>query len=79
MDLSYYVLSYNEDKNFRTHFEQVVPMLECFEQIFGKYPFWNDGFSLVETPYLGMEHQSAVALEIIIYPDIVGICLILEV
>ena len=60
LDLSYYVLSYNEEKA-RTHFEQVVPMLECFEQIFGRYPFWNDGFALVETPYLGMEHQSAIA------------------
>ncbi len=24
-------------------------------------PFWKDGFALVETPYLGMEHQSAIA------------------
>jgi len=60
LDLSYYVLSYNEDKA-RSHFKQVVPTLSCFENVFGRYPYWNDGFALVETPYLGMEHQSAIA------------------
>ena len=59
LDLSYYVLSYNEDKA-RSHFKQVVPTLSCFENVFGRYPYWNDGFALVETPYLGMEHQSAI-------------------
>ncbi|MBK7408827.1 MAG: hypothetical protein IPJ40_12670 [Saprospirales bacterium] len=37
------------------------PTLACYERYFGKYPFWNDGYALVETPYLGMEHQSAIA------------------
>ena len=60
MDLSYYVLSYNEEKA-KKHFEQVKPMMECFENYFGKYPFWEDGYALVETSYLGMEHQSAIA------------------
>tara|TARA_B100001142_G_C14332687_1_gene654745 strand:+ start:684 stop:2321 length:1638 start_codon:yes stop_codon:yes gene_type:complete len=60
LDLSYYVLSYNLDKA-KTHFNQVKPMLECFERYFGKYPFWNDGYALIETPYLGMEHQSGIA------------------
>jgi len=36
-------------------------MMECFENYFGKYPFWKDGYALVETSYLGMEHQSAIA------------------
>ena len=36
-------------------------MLEAYEHYFGKYPFWNDGFALIETPYLGMEHQSGIA------------------
>ena len=58
--LDYYVLKYNETKA-KEHFKQVKPMLECFEEYFGQYPFINDGFSLVETPYLGMEHQSAIA------------------
>jgi len=60
LDLDYYVLSYNEEKA-KKHFEQVKPMLKCFEEFFGPYPFWEDGYALVETPYLGMEHQSAIA------------------
>ena len=36
-------------------------MLSCYEKYLGKYPFWNDGYALVETPYLGMEHQGAIA------------------
>ena len=58
--LDYYVLRENE-ATARTHFQQVKPMLDCFERAFGKYPFYEDGFALVETPYLGMEHQSAIA------------------
>ena len=60
LDLDYYVLKENLQKA-RPHFEQAKPMLRCFEEWFGKYPFWKDGYALVETPYLGMEHQSAVA------------------
>ncbi len=58
--IDYYVLDYNTEKA-KAHFAQVKPMLACFEKYFGKYPFWNDGYALVETPYLGMEHQSALA------------------
>jgi aminopeptidase N len=58
--LDYYVLDYNEDKA-RKQFRQVGPMLAAYEHYFGKYPFWNDGFALIETPYLGMEHQSGIA------------------
>lgn len=60
LDLDYYVLRKNEEKA-RKHFEEVKPMMECFQSKFGKYPFTEDGYKLVETPYLGMEHQSAVA------------------
>lgn len=60
LPLDYYVLDYNEE-TAKEHFEQVKPMLACYEKYFGKYPFWNDGFAMVETPYLGMEHQSAIA------------------
>ena len=58
--LDYYVLPYNKGKA-EEHFKQVKPMMECFERYFGKYPFWKDGYALIETPYLGMEHQSAIA------------------
>lgn len=60
LDLDYYVLKENEAKA-REHFAEVKPMMECFQSKFGRYPFWEDGYKLVETPYLGMEHQSAVA------------------
>ena len=36
-------------------------MLQCFEHWFGPYPWYRDGYQLVEAPHLGMEHQSAVA------------------
>ena len=58
--LDYYVMAYNLDKA-KQHFQQVKPMLACYEQFFGKYPFWRDGFALIETPYPGMEHQSGIA------------------
>lgn len=58
--LHYYVLKYNLEKA-KVHFAQVKPMLRCYEEYLGAYPFWKDGFKLVETPYVGMEHQSAIA------------------
>lgn len=41
-------------------FRQAKPMIKCFENWFGPYPWYEDGYKLVETPHLGMEHQSAV-------------------
>ncbi len=60
LDINFYVLRENEAKA-RKQFEQVKPMMDCFQSKFGEYPFKNDGYKLVETSYLGMEHQSAVA------------------
>jgi aminopeptidase N len=60
LSLNYYVLDYNIDKA-KNQFKQVNPMLGCYEEWFGKYPYWRDGYALVEAPYLGMEHQGAVA------------------
>ncbi|MEJ5961534.1 M1 family metallopeptidase [Pedobacter immunditicola] len=46
----------------KPHWDQdVKPMLKCFENWFGPYPFYEDGYKLVHAPHLGMEHQSAVA------------------
>lgn len=59
LDLTYYVLTY-EEQRARKQFQQVKPMLEAFEHWFGPYPFYEDSFKLVEVPYLGMEHQSSV-------------------
>lgn len=59
LDLDYWVLDYNIDKA-KKQFRQVQPMLSAFEYWFGPYPFYEDSYKLVETPYLGMEHQSNV-------------------
>lgn len=60
LDLNYYVLPYNLEKA-KEQFQEVKPMMDCFYEKYGEYPFVEDGFKLVETPYLGMEHQSVVA------------------
>jgi len=60
LDLDYYVLSYNLEKA-KQQFSEVQPMMECFYEHFGEYPFVNDSYKLVDAPFLGMEHQSAVA------------------
>ena len=59
LDIDYFVLSYNLEKA-KKHFKDVPKMLEAFEYWFGPYPFYEDGYKLVEVPYLGMEHQSSI-------------------
>jgi aminopeptidase N len=59
LDLDYYVLKDNLEKA-KIHFKEVNRMLEAFEYWFGPYPFYEDGYKLVEVPYLGMEHQSCI-------------------
>ncbi|WP_026451531.1 M1 family metallopeptidase [Aequorivita capsosiphonis] len=59
LDMDYYVLRENEAKA-REQFKQAPMMMEAFEYWFGPYPFYEDGYKLVEVPYLGMEHQSSV-------------------
>ena len=60
LDLNYWVLDYDLEKA-RKQFEQVKPTLRAFEHWFGPYPFYEDGYQLIQAPHLGMEHQSAVA------------------
>lgn len=60
LSLNYYVLKDNVEIATQ-HFKQVHKILLCYESFFGKFPFWKDGFALIETPYLGMEHQSGIA------------------
>lgn len=59
LDCTYYVLRDNLTKA-KKHFQDVPRMLKAFEHWFGPYPFYEDSYKLVETPYLGMEHQSSV-------------------
>jgi aminopeptidase N len=60
LTLDFWPLAYHRQAA-EQQFKQVVPMLSCFENWFGPYPWYEDGFKLVEAPHLGMEHQSAVA------------------
>jgi aminopeptidase N len=59
LDMDYYVLKYNLEKA-KKQFTDAPKMMEAFEHWFGPYPFYEDGYKLVEVPYLGMEHQSSV-------------------
>tara|TARA_B100001094_G_scaffold100373_1_gene96494 strand:+ start:396 stop:2039 length:1644 start_codon:yes stop_codon:yes gene_type:complete len=59
LDMNYYVLRDNLEIA-KIHFKDAVKSMEAFEHWFGPYPFYEDSFKLVETPYLGMEHQSSV-------------------
>jgi aminopeptidase N len=60
LTLDFWPLDYHVDVA-RKQFQQVKPMLQCFESWFGPFPWYEDGYKLVESPHLGMEHQSAVA------------------
>jgi aminopeptidase N len=61
LSLDYWVLDYNLEKSKKQFGRDVKPMLKCFEYWFGPYPFYEDGYKLVESSHLGMEHQSATA------------------
>jgi aminopeptidase N len=61
LTLDYWPLAINEQAARRQWGRDVKPMLQCFEHWFGPFPWYEDGFKLVETPHGGMEHQSAVA------------------
>jgi aminopeptidase N len=59
LTMDYFVQPANLEKA-KVQFAQAKPMIEAFEKYVGKYPFPKDGFKLIEVPYSGMEHQSAV-------------------
>lgn len=60
LTLDYYVMPENLQKAEK-QFKQVKTMLACYEKYFGKYPFYRDGYKLIESSHNGMEHQSAIA------------------
>jgi aminopeptidase N len=60
LTLDFWPLSYHKD-TASVQFQQAKPMLKCFEHWFGPYPWYKDGYKLIEAPHLGMEHQSGVA------------------
>lgn len=60
LNLSYWIMDYNLEAA-KKQFKQTHDMLKSFEHWMGPYPFYEDSFKLVESPHLGMEHQSAIA------------------
>jgi aminopeptidase N len=60
LTLDFWSLSYHAD-TAKVQFQQAKSMLACFEHWFGPYPWYKDGYKLIEAPHLGMEHQSGVA------------------
>jgi aminopeptidase N len=59
LDLDFYALPEDLEKA-KTQFAQAKEMIEAYQHYFGPYPFAEDGYKLIEAPYSGMEHQSAV-------------------
>jgi aminopeptidase N len=57
--MDFFALPEDLDKAKKT-FAQAKGMLEAYEKFFGEYPFKKDGYKLIQVPYSGMEHQSAV-------------------
>ncbi len=60
LSMDYYVLPENLEKA-KKQFTEAKTMMKCYEHYFGKYPFYKDGYKLIDAPHNGMEHQSAVA------------------
>ncbi|MFD2554906.1 M1 family metallopeptidase [Sphingobacterium tabacisoli] len=62
LNIDYYILRENNQKKKKDHLKKNVhETLQAFEHWFGPYPFYKDGYKIVETAHLGMEHQSAIA------------------
>ena len=59
LDLDYWVLKSDREKA-AMQFVEAPRVIKAFEYWFGKYPFYEDSYKLVQVPYLGMEHQSSV-------------------
>ena len=58
--LNHYALDFHQEVA-KNYFQQARQVIHVFEKLYGPYPFWEDGYRLVETPYAGMEHQSCIA------------------
>ncbi|BDQ10791.1 peptidase M1 [Sediminibacterium sp. TEGAF015] len=61
LSTDFWVLDYNRQKAIEHLMPQIDSTLVALENCFGPYPFYNDGFKMVDAPYIGMEHQSAIA------------------
>lgn len=61
LKLNFWFLAQHEATAKKHLLEETKEMLRTFEYWFGPYPFYYDGYKLIETPFLGMEHQSGIA------------------
>ena len=61
LTLDYWVLPYHLAQAKKQFGDNVKRMIKSHEHWFGPYPFYEDGYKLIETPHLGMEHQSGTA------------------
>jgi aminopeptidase N len=55
-----WALPENLDKA-REHCPEFLDHLKFYEELLGPYPFRNEKYSVAETSYLGMEHQTVIA------------------
>lgn len=61
LTMDYWVLDYNKTKTEKHMIPEVNSTMKSLEHWFGPFPFYEDGFKMVDAPYIGMEHQSAIA------------------
>ena len=60
-DIYCYYLAYDK-KEAHAFFKFTPQIVQFFEAVFGEYPFWNDKFAVIQSPYAGMEHQGCLAI-----------------
>lgn len=61
LSMDFWVLDYNKEKAEIHMIPEVNITMKSLENWYGPYPFYEDGFKMVDAPYIGMEHQSAIA------------------
>jgi aminopeptidase N len=61
LTMDYWVLDYNKTKAEKHMIPEVNSTMKSLEHWFGPFPFYDDGFKMADAPYIGMEHQSAIA------------------
>ena len=56
--MTYWYLKSDDAEDAHRLFAEFTPMLDFFESTIGPYPFGDEKMGVVETPHLGMEHQT---------------------
>ncbi len=56
--LAYWYLKGDKDAQAKALFDELPKMLDFFESQIGPYPFGDEKVGVVQTPHLGMEHQT---------------------